>query len=162
MKTPTVLSRDTLEIYLNDHLLGATAGVELARRCAGQNEGNEFAEQLGLLADEIDEDRCELVRLIETLGYRVDRIKVAAGWSAEKLGRLKPNGQVTGYSPLGRLLELEALTAGIHAKHALWSALREVSSGLDEARLDALAERAEVQLAAVERLQQMAARLALG
>jgi hypothetical protein len=164
MQTPTVLSRDSLELYLNDHLLGATAGVELVRRTACENEGNEFAEELGLLAAEIDEDRAELVALIERLGCRIDRLKVAVGWSAEKLARLKPNGQLTGYSPLARLLELEGLIAGIHAKHALWSALREIApetESLDEARLGALATRADLQLAAVERLQHAAARLAL-
>jgi hypothetical protein len=160
MKTPTVLSRDALEIYLNDHLLGATAGVELARRSAGENEGNEFGEPLGLLADEIDEDRSALVAFIEELGYRVDRIKVAAGWSAEKLGRLKPNGQVTGYSPLGRLLELEGLLAGIHGKQALWRTLLRAEL-VDPARLELLLERAKRQVATVQRLHRSATDLAL-
>jgi hypothetical protein len=165
MQTPSVLSRDSLEIYLNDHLLGATAGVELARRTASENRGTGFAEDLELLAREIDEDRAELIETIERLGCRVDRMKIGMGWTVEKLGRLKPNGQIGGYSPLGRLLELEGLTAGIHAKHALWAALRAIADdadALDEHRLDALAERAELQLATVERMQRTAAQLALG
>ena len=36
------------------------------------------------------------------------RAKDGAAWVAEKLGRLKTNGQLTGYSPLSRLVELEA------------------------------------------------------
>ena len=31
-----------LAIYLNDHLAGSTAGVELARRTAHENDGSEL------------------------------------------------------------------------------------------------------------------------
>ncbi len=44
------------------------------------------------------------------LGVPQDRVKNAMGWGAEKLGRLKPNGQLTGYSPLSRMVELKGLT----------------------------------------------------
>ena len=42
MEKPALLSTDLLTIYLNDHLAGATAGVELARRAAGENKGSEL------------------------------------------------------------------------------------------------------------------------
>jgi hypothetical protein len=91
----------------------------------------------------------------------VDRVKIAVGWTAEKVGRLKPNGQLRGYSPLGRLLELETLLGGINAKHALWRAL-EQADAVDEARLARLARRAQRQAAVVRRLHGEAAALALG
>jgi hypothetical protein len=165
MQTPTLLSRDPLEIYLNDHLLGATAGVELARRTASENAGSEFGPPLEELAAEIEEDREVLLATIARLGYRVDRVKVAVGWSAEKLGRLKPNGQITGYSPLGRVLELEGLSTGIIGKRALWSALATIAGekeGLQPERFEALLARAEAQLKVVQGLLGSAAPLALG
>ena len=52
-----------------------------------------------------------------------DRVKVTAAWVGEKAGRLKPNGQLTGYSPLSRVVELEGLSLGIEGKRLLWVSL---------------------------------------
>jgi hypothetical protein len=164
MDTPALLSSDALTIYLNDHLAGATAGSELADRVASENEGTEFGKPLRELATEIAQDRAELLAIMEQLEIPVDHIKVAVGWTAEKLARLKPNGRVFGYSPLSRLLELEGLAGGIRAKRALWRALKVVAPslpGIDGERLDVLLERAARQLRAVDRLHARAAELAL-
>jgi hypothetical protein len=152
-----------LATYLNDHLLGATGGMELARRAAGENEGSELGEFLAALAREIEDDRETLLALMGELGVKADRLKVAAGWSAEKLGRLKPNAQLRGYSPLSPLVELEGLLIGIHGKLAMWRALAEVAEevGVGRARMEALAERAERQQADVERHRLDTARRAL-
>src|SRR5215213_6394981 len=112
-----------LPIYLNDHLAGATAGRELARRALRENRGTDYQALLGPLADEIDEDRRTLLEAMARLSIPPSKTKTAAAWTAEKLGRLKPNGQLRGYSPLSRLLELEALAGGIENKRRLWLAL---------------------------------------
>jgi hypothetical protein len=142
-----------LATYLNDHVLGATLGTELVRRAARENQGSELGEFLTGLAQEIDDDRGTLLALMRELGVRPDRLKVAAGWTGEKLGRLKPNAQLRGYSPLSPLVELEGLLIGIQGKLAMWRALAEVAQdvGLDRERLEALATRAEHQQADVER-----------
>jgi hypothetical protein len=142
-----------LATYLNDHVLGATLGTELVRRAARENHGSELGEFLAGLAQEIDDDRDTLLALMRELGVKLDRLKVAAGWTGEKLGRLKPNAQLRGYSPLSPLVELEGLLIGIQGKLAMWRVLAEVAQdvGLDRARLEALATRAERQQADVER-----------
>ena len=56
---------------------------------------------------QIEEDVDALRDLMARLGVKPDRVKEAMGWTAEKLGRLKLNGQLLGYSPLSRLVELE-------------------------------------------------------
>jgi hypothetical protein len=142
-----------LATYLNDHLAGATAARELARRSASSNRGSVLGEFLSGLAEEIEEDRDALLAVMSELQIGVDRIKVLGGWTIEKLGRLKLNGRVLSYSPLSPLLELEGLLLGIHGKLALWLALKEI--GADEparATIDlaGLAARAERQLAAAE------------
>jgi hypothetical protein len=141
--------RRLLAIYLNDHLAGATLGVELALRAARENTGSELGVFLGeALLPEIREDRQTLERLMGRLGIARSRAKVAAAWAAEKVGRLKLNGELTRYSPLSRLLELEGLTAGIEGKRAFWLALEAtVDSGGTVEGFDfrALAERAESQ-----------------
>ena len=109
-----------LATYLNDHLIGATVGVELVRRAAGENQGSELGAFLSELAREIEDDRETLLALMGELGVKPDRLKVAAGWTSEKLGRLKPNAQLRGYSPLSPLVELEGLLIGIQGKLAMW------------------------------------------
>ena len=152
-----------LATYLNDHLMGATLGVELVRRAAGENEGSELGAFLSGLAGEIDEDRDTLLAIMSELGVKPDRLKVAAGWTGEKVGRLKPNAQLRGYSPLSPLVELEGLLIGIQGKLAMWSVVAEVAQelGLDRARLEALSARAERQQADVERHRREVGRRAL-
>lgn len=137
-----------LEIYLNDHLAGATAVRELARRAAGSNRGSAYGPFLELLAAEIDEDRETLLTIMAALGAGTDRLKVTAAWGAEKLGRLKLNGRLLGYSPLSRVVELEGLALGVSGKLALWRALQELAvqePRLEGFDLDALIARGERQ-----------------
>ena len=165
MRPPLLITSDKLAIYLNDHLAGSTAGRDLARRTARSNQNNEYAEFLAQLSEDIEADRREVLDLMDRLGIGTDYPKVAAAWAIEKAGRLKLNGQLTGYSPLSRLVELEGLLAGVQGKRALWMALREVGSRdarLDEAALERLVQRADEQLEGLRRHHARAAREALG
>jgi hypothetical protein len=148
-----------LAIYLNDHLAGATGGVELARRLRGSNaEDAVFGEPLAKICGEIEADRATLERLIEQLGFTRSTVKPAAAWVAEKLGRLKLNGQLRGYSPLSRLIELEGLLIGINGKASLWKNLDELEIGEQVGiDLEQLIERAERQRALVDELRRHAA-----
>ena len=142
-----------LAIYLNDHLAGATVARELARRAAASNHGTAYGPFLHRLAREIEEDRVTLEGIMRELDVAVDRFKVAAAWGAEKLGRLKLNGRVLGYSPLSRAVELEGLTLAVHGKLELWRklvALEPTLRGPARVDLAALIERAERQLAELE------------
>jgi hypothetical protein len=149
---------ELLAIYLNDHLAGSVGGVETARRTRGSNEGTEFGAPLAILCEEIESDRETLESVMKELGVARSRYKPAIGWLGEKLGRLKPNGQLHGYSPLSRVVELELLLVGISGKHRLWVLLDELVGAESSADFKALAERAEAQRARVEDLQVLAAR----
>jgi hypothetical protein len=148
-----------LEIYLNDHLAGATGGVELARRLRASNRDDAvFGATLSRVCAEIEADRTVLEQVIDGLGYSRDKFKPAAAWVAEKLGRLKLNGQLRGYSPLSRLIELEGLLIGITGKIGLWQTLAELGAGEDiDADLGQLTARAAAQRAAIDDLHQIAA-----
>jgi hypothetical protein len=139
-----------LPIYLNDHYAGSTAGVELAKRAAKNNRGNaEFGPPLDALASEIDEDRNTLKRIMDRLDVSEDRIKATLFWMGEKVGRLKPNGELLQFSPLSRLVEIEGLLTGVSGKLSLWRTLMELApmdDRLDERELEVLADRAEDQL----------------
>jgi hypothetical protein len=154
-----------LATYLNDHLAGATGGVELARRACGANRGTPFEDPLCRLATEIEEDRDALVDVMRRLGVARDPVKIALAWAAEKGGRLKLNGRLTGYSPLSRVLELELLSLGVVGKRGMWRVLASVA-GDDERIADvdlaALSRRADNQRRLLERQRVRAAELAFG
>lgn len=149
-----------LPIYLNDHLAGSVVGVELAKRAASSNEGSEIGESLARLAGEIEEDRDSLKSIMDHLGVTANRIKMPVAWAAEKVGRLKPNGQLMGYSPLSRLVELEGLALGVAGKLGLWRALLATRPDLGAFSLERLIERAEAQRDELERLRMEAAKIA--
>jgi hypothetical protein len=109
--------------YLNDHLAGATVGRELSKRAAGSNRGTPLGDFLEKLHEEIVEDRRTLLEVMDALDVGEDHLKTIAAQVGERLGRLKPNGNVLSYSPLSRVVELEGLALGVQAKAGLWRAL---------------------------------------
>ncbi|MFJ6086790.1 transaldolase [Streptomyces sp. NPDC092369] len=150
-----------LAVYLNDHLAGATGGAQLARRAAQAQKGEPA---LAELAQQVEQDRQSLLRIMEDLQISTDHPKVALGWLAEKAGRLKPNGHLFSRSPLSDVLELESLLAGVTAKAACWRTLRalaETDERLYAEHLDSLSDRADRQTELVEKLRAAAASAAL-
>jgi hypothetical protein len=162
--TETAEEQKLLEIYLQDHYAGSTGGVELAKRTAKENTGTDFSGPLTRIAGEIREDRDTLRRIMDRLGVSPAPVKAGLAWAAEKAGRVKPNGQLRGYSPLGRLVEVEALITGVTGKLSLWRALQQVVDGeprLDRRQLEDLERRADDQLARLHELRDRAAATAL-
>jgi hypothetical protein len=135
-----------LSVYLNDHLAGSTAGLNLARRLAKEDR----PPVLGTIAREIKEDRATLLALMRALDVGEDRAKVALSWATEKASRLRFQEERLGYFE-----ELETLSLGVEGKQALWTALQR--SHHDDPRLTAfdlamLAERARSQRRRLEDL----------
>ncbi|MGI5401077.1 hypothetical protein ACQEVG_16760 [Streptomyces sp. CA-135486] len=154
------MSYKALRIYLNDHLAGATAGVELSRRIARAHRSSARASELRRLAEDIAQDRQSLLELMDALEIAPHRYRIYGGWVAEKAARLKPNGRVYRRSGLSTLVELEALRLGIQGKHHLWRALLPVaaeSEQLETSRLEDLIDRATNQMATVDSLHHTAA-----
>jgi hypothetical protein len=154
-----------LEIYLADHLAAASAGVELVRRAARNNAGNAYGEVLRTVGVEIEEDRRTLRGIIARLGLDESKFKQTIARLGEKVGRLKLNGRVRGYSPLSRVLEREGLSVGIAGKLALWQSLQSapgLAARLAGTDLEQLAERARRQRAEVEEQRLDAVREAFG
>jgi hypothetical protein len=160
----STFDRRRLSIYLNDHLAGSVVGLGLAKRASASNRGNRLGALLAQLVQEIEDDQATLREIMRSLGLRERRYKQLLGFALERVGRLKLNGQVTGYSPLSRLVELETLSLGIEGKLSGWLTLSQAAGGHTIAGfdLDLLAARARRQREELERHRAWVATTALG
>ena len=120
------MNRDQLGTYLNDHLAGSEAGLQLIARLAEGYPNTEFAQGMTALHAEITQDQQALQRLLEQVAGGGSTIKQVAGWVAEKLTRLKLG--LTTAEPLALFEALEALSLGILGKRALWRALSVIAA----------------------------------
>lgn len=158
-------SNKLLGTYLNDHLAGATAGVELAEKLSSEYASTTHGSFLSELARDIKQDHVTLEGVIDRLGIEKDPIKDTAGWVMEKISRIKLSDTLTGDADLKRLLEFETLSIGIEGKRMMWRALKEVSDDYAElaaADLDGLAKRAESQRTTLEEHRLQVVKGALG
>jgi hypothetical protein len=121
------MASDQLEIYLNDHLAGAVAAIDLLERLRTDHAEGTLANDLITLQREIEADRDTLQAIIDRVHRGHHRIKHAAAKLAEKTTQFKLSPMATGSVELTQLLELEALYLGVHGKRALWKVLREVA-----------------------------------
>jgi hypothetical protein len=142
-----------LRLYVRDHHAASAGGVALARRCADNNATTEFELDLVALADSIAADQRSLEEVMVWLAVTPSPVRLAVARVGEFVARLKANGRIVTYSPSSRIVELEALTAGVSAKRQLWRSLRAVAAAdstfidpIAASKLGALEEAASAQL----------------
>ena len=153
------MSKEHLTTYLNDHLMGAAAAIELVDQFL--TEAPDLQEFLAGLKGDIESDRDEVVRVMDHLKISQSRVRKASGWLAEQAAELK--FAMTDES-FRRLERLEALALGIQGKLNLWRALAaatQLDTGMTRLNYGRLQERAMDQLSRVEALRVEAARTAL-
>jgi hypothetical protein len=153
--------------YLNDHLAGAAAGIQLAERCRDRDPGSELGLVLQGLVLEIKSDRDVLERVIQVLGGSPHRLKRGVALGAERLGSLRMWLPMIGpgSDDTARLEEVEVISLGIEGKRLMWAALAQLSS--TDARLSGfpfpeLKQRAKTQRDRLERFRLRLATEALG
>ena len=154
-----------LAAYLNDHLAGSVAALELIESLTAHEEGRPLEQTLHGLHREISQDQQTLREILAGLDADESTLKRAAAWLTEKAGRARLALAAREHPALARLEGLESLALGIQGKAGLWRALAEIAR--DDRRLAGreyglLETRAIAQHAIVERARLAAAREALG
>jgi hypothetical protein len=147
------MAERALDVYLNDHLAGATMGCEIADDLRDRNEGTPLGGRMAVLAAEIESDRATLADLAERLGTTSNPVKKGTAWLAEKAAELKFSGATSGNPDLGTFLELEALSLGVEGKICLWRSLQAVAddhAAMEGMNFDDLIARGEAQRRALE------------
>ena len=123
--------------YLNDHLAGSVAALELLDRLIEIYREKPLEHFFQKLRDEIQQDQEQLKELMQKLGADESAVRKAGAWLAEKLSRAKIQLSESAEGETGLFLALEALVLGITGKRSLWRALQAASRTVPQlARLD--------------------------
>ena len=158
------MSREGLITYLNDHLAGSVAALELLDYLIRLRRGTEGERALAAVRTEVEEDQQTLQSLLGEVGGKESRVRQAAAWLTEKLAQAKLRLDEPGSGELQTLEALEALALGIQGKAALWRALAAASIRLPlDRHLDfaTLEKRAQNQYQRIDGLRLQAAPAAL-
>jgi hypothetical protein len=151
-----------LATYLNDHLSGAVAALELLERLETEHAGSDLARTLGELRSEIQDERQMLKELMEQQQIDHSRPRQAAAWLAEKASQIKLRFDDPADGALRLFESLEAIGLGVEGKRSLWLALAAAEvSAPPGVEFKQLAQRSADQRARIEELRQAAARVAL-
>ena len=126
--------RDRFVIYVNDHRGLLIAEAELAKRSHRSNCDNGGDSELvtllaSIVAQNADDAAC-LDDLLIVAGGRANPLKTFAARIGERFGRLKLNGQLSGYSPLSQVVEIEALLASSSIRRTMWDSVASVADQL--------------------------------
>ena len=119
------MSIEILATYLNDHLAGSVAAIELLDDLIEHHSEDRFGKFFSDLRDDIHTDQEKLRDLIAKLGAKESALRKAAGWVSEKFGRAKI-GDADDSAEL--LQALEGLALGITGKKLLWRSLAAIAS----------------------------------
>lgn len=146
------ISRDLLNLYLSDHLTGASAGLSRIERMADDFVDSPVFATLSELAEEIRAERRFLKQLIHDLGFRQLRHRQVVAWAGEHVGRLKNNGRLVSRSPMTMVLEAELMRGAVMGKRGVWLTLADNAEdlGLEAEVFTELAELAARQGEALE------------
>jgi hypothetical protein len=158
------MAHDHLATYLNDHLAGAVAALELLAHLERAHAGTSVGRALIELRADIDADRETLESLMRRLHVTESRPRKATAWLAERLAWLKLRLDDSGHGAFRLFESLEAVSLGIEGKLGLWRTLAAIAPALpDVSALDyeTLIRRATDQRGRAEALRLEAAPAAL-
>jgi len=158
------MAYESIEVYLNDHLAGAMAGVNLVEQAADRHRSDELGEFFAPLAADIKADLATLEGLIEDMNVDKSASKTALAEVGSKLAAPKFTAEGAGNKHLGDFITLETLSIGVEGKRCMWVALKTVADaypGLGALDLDDLVSRAQQQRDQLESKRNELAPLAL-
>ena len=158
------MADEHIATYLNDHLAGSEAALELLEFIKAEQAGTSMEQFVAELRADIVADRQELEVLMVRLSVSQSRTRKATAWLGEKVAEIKMHLDDLAGGPLRMLEALEALALGIHGKWSLWQALAaaaEATPALGVLDYKRLSGRADEQRLRVEALRLETAKQAL-
>jgi hypothetical protein len=146
------MAEQPIHVYLNDHLAGATAGVELAKQASERHDG-ELGEFFAQLADEVSADYNTLTSLMDQMDAHASGAKEVLAKAGSEISEAKFSGESMDDPEFGTFITLETLSIGVEGKLCMWKALKVVADDypeLSSTDIDTLIERAQSQRDKIE------------
>ena len=112
-----------LDSYLNDHLAGSISALELIAHWVEAHKDEPLGVFFVETEREIKADQDTLRDVMRTLGVEESKVRQAAAWAAEKVGRVRLMIAGDEQGSLGLVLTLEGLIMGVTGKKLMWRAL---------------------------------------
>jgi hypothetical protein len=141
------MAEQPIHVYLNDHLAGATAGVDLVKQAVERHDGA-LGEFFAQLADEISGDLNTLTSLMDQMDAHHSGAKEVLAKAGSEISEAKFSGESLDDPEFGTFITLETLSIGVEGKLCMWKALKVVADDyaeLNAADIDTLIERARSQ-----------------
>ena len=153
------MATEALAVYLEDHLAGSVAALNLMEELAEMHRGSPLEATLRRLHAEVSEEQGGLRGLLARIEATPSALKQAAAWVSEKVGEGKLALVARHHPALATLQGLESIALGLQGKLALYRVLVQLAP--EDPRLQgdftALADRTVAQHAAIETERQAAA-----
>jgi len=149
------MAQDHLATYLNDHLAGSVAAIELLEHLESTHSEDPLHDFFRELRADIIADQGELEALMQALNIDQSRTRKASAWLTGKITELKLRFDDPQAGALLLFESLEALSLGIEGKRSLWIALAATSKTTPSLRVadyDRLQQSAQEQRDRVEEL----------
>jgi len=132
----TAVDRETLSIYLNDHLSGSVAAIDLLDHLIADDPDPALEHELVELQSGLQLEQRTLRTLIDSIGSE-NKLGQAMAWVGEKVARLKVGYGAADSSSLRRFEALETLALGFCGRRLLWHTLAHLcENGVLHSELD--------------------------
>jgi len=150
-----MIDRKTLGAYLNDHLAGSVAALELIGRLATAHTRTPIGDTMLGFQKSLEQEQDVVRALIAAQGESESKFAMSMAWIGEKVSRLKIGPGGDDESGLMLFEALEVLSVCFWGRRSLWRTLEHLEGhtpGVTGLNGRALAENAEAQIAVLERL----------
>lgn len=158
------MAKEDLATYLNDHLAGSAAALELLDDLQAIYSDTPIGPFFSKLHADITADREILESVMQHLQVKESGVRQATAWFAGKMTELKLWMDDSAKGALHLFESLEALSLGLEGQKSLWKALMVAAAedaALRVANYEELVERVTEQRERVEAKRLVAAKTAL-
>ncbi|MGB8353998.1 MAG: hypothetical protein WCD79_08950 [Chthoniobacteraceae bacterium] len=120
------MKNDNMSVYLNDHLAGSIAAIDLVDHLIKATAGTALEKFFKDMSAEIQTDQDTLEQLMSHLDIAQSGFRKTSAWLAEKMAMIKLGPDLTKEGNFGIYQAFEGLALGIAGKKKLWQALAQV------------------------------------
>lgn len=113
------MNDNNLAQYLDNHLAGSVAGIDLVKTMISEQRGTNVAIFLEKLLQELQDDQDVVRRALKELGQKETKVKGMGAWALEKLA-FSPLTGLAYNSELRPVVELEAILLATLGRRGMW------------------------------------------